>query len=151
MNHKIISFFIVTSLSLTACETLPTKQTTGAVLGGVAGGVLGSQVGKGKGRDVAMVVGTILGAALGSTVGASMDQTDAWQMQSALENKPTGQTVAWTNPDSQNQYQMTPTRTYDTNTGPCREYRTVAVIEGQREEIYGTACRQPDGSWKSKD
>ena len=30
----------------------------------------------------------------------------------------------------------------------CREYRTVATIDGRSERLYGTACRQPDGSWR---
>jgi surface antigen len=42
---------------------------------------------------------------------------------------------------------MVPTNTYDSATGPCREYTIDAVIGGKREKVYGTACRQPDGSW----
>ena len=30
----------------------------------------------------------------------------------------------------------------------CREYRTTATIAGRRQHLYGTACRQPDGSWQ---
>ena len=30
-----------------------------------------------------------------------------------------------------------------------REYRTTADIGGKQEQMYGTACRQPDGSWKA--
>jgi hypothetical protein len=29
----------------------------------------------------------------------------------------------------------------------CREYTRSVYIGGQREEAYGTACMQPDGSW----
>ncbi len=32
--------------------------------------------------------------------------------------------------------------------GPCREYDTVAEIDGRLQRLYGRACRQPDGSWK---
>jgi len=33
--------------------------------------------------------------------------------------------------------------------GPyCREYNGTAVIEGVTRPTYGTACQQPDGSWK---
>jgi surface antigen len=46
---------------------------------------------------------------------------------------------------------MTPTNTYDSGTGPCREYTLDATIGGKTEQIYGTACRQPDGSWKVVD
>ncbi|MDE1174690.1 MAG: hypothetical protein PW790_13635 [Parvibaculaceae bacterium] len=30
----------------------------------------------------------------------------------------------------------------------CREYNSTARIEGRNQAIYGTACRQPDGSWQ---
>ena len=44
---------------------------------------------------------------------------------------------------------MTPTRTFQTASGqPCREYQQTVTIGGKTEEAYGTACRQPDGTWK---
>jgi len=43
---------------------------------------------------------------------------------------------------------VTPTKTYETAAGPCREYTIDAIIGGSTEKIYGTACRQADGSWK---
>jgi len=43
---------------------------------------------------------------------------------------------------------LTPIRAYDTAGGPCREFTTEALIGGRRETVYGTACRQADGSWK---
>jgi hypothetical protein len=30
----------------------------------------------------------------------------------------------------------------------CREYQSMADIGGQRQMVYGTACLQPDGSWR---
>ena len=30
----------------------------------------------------------------------------------------------------------------------CREYTSTATVGGRPVETYGTACRQPDGSWK---
>jgi hypothetical protein len=30
----------------------------------------------------------------------------------------------------------------------CREFNTPVVIGGQEQSAYGTACLQPDGSWK---
>lgn len=30
----------------------------------------------------------------------------------------------------------------------CREFQQEVTIGGQREEAYGTACQQPDGSWQ---
>jgi hypothetical protein len=30
----------------------------------------------------------------------------------------------------------------------CREYRTTATIDGKPQEVHGTACLQPDGTWQ---
>lgn len=137
---------------LVACNgQMPSKQVIGGGLGGVLGGIAGNQIGGGKGKTVATIAGTLLGAALGGAIGGSMDQTDLYRTQGALNNTPTGQTVGWTNPDTQNQYQVTPTNTYKSNIGQdCRDYTTVGIIGGKREVIKGTACRQADGSWKSQ-
>ena len=32
----------------------------------------------------------------------------------------------------------------------CREYYTDAGVNGQTQQVYGTACMQPDGSWQIK-
>ena len=37
----------------------------------------------------------------------------------------------------------------ESDSGPCREYTIDAIIGGKTEQIYGTACRQSDGSWKT--
>lgn len=32
--------------------------------------------------------------------------------------------------------------------GPCREFQETVMIGGKPQKAYGTACRQPDGTWK---
>src|SRR6266851_390410 len=32
--------------------------------------------------------------------------------------------------------------------GECREYQSTTTIAGQPESVVGTACRQPDGTWR---
>ncbi|WP_321528648.1 RT0821/Lpp0805 family surface protein [Sedimenticola selenatireducens] len=133
---------------LTGCENL-SKRDTGTVLGGIAGGILGNQVGGGSGRTAAIIVGTLAGAYIGGSIGQQMDDNDRYRSQQALESNPINRTSSWRNPDSGNSYQVTPTRTYETASGPCREYTTEAVIDGRTETVYGTACRQPDGTWQA--
>lgn len=140
---------ILTSLTLLIGCQQPTKQEAGGVIGGVAGGVLGSQVGSGSGRTAAIIAGTLLGAYAGSIIGKEMDENDRYRAQQTLETAPTNQRTSWKNPDTQNEYTVTPTRTYNTSSGPCREYTTEAIIEGKKEIVYGTACRQPDGTWQA--
>ena len=140
---------IAVALSLPGCQTTsgPNEQA-GMVIGGVLGGVLGKQVGKGDGNTAAVIVGTLLGAYVGGSVGQSMDETDRLKTAHTLETVRTGVSSTWVNPDSGNQYAVTPTKTYDAAGSPCREYTVEATIGGKPETIYGTACRQEDGSWK---
>ena len=135
------------TIVLFACNTAPTKQDQGIIIGAIAGGILGHQVGGGSGQVLATIVGTMAGAAIGGSIGRTMDETDRLNTAMALENVRTGVPSSWVNPDTGYEYVMTPTNTYDTGSGPCREYTLDAKIGGETEQIYGTACRQADGSW----
>ena len=152
--NKFITFFAAVSLFLlVGCGgggmTMPSKQAMGAGLGGVAGGIAGSQIGSGTGRTVAIVAGTLLGAALGSAIGSSMDQTDHINTQQALQTQHTGTPTSWTNPDTNSHYTVTPISTFkNAQNQDCREYTTVAIIDGAKEEMTGTACLDKDGNWK---
>ena len=126
-----------------------TKQGVGTVVGGALGGLVGSQVGSGTGQLAATAAGAIAGAFIGSSIGKSMDEQDKMKAAQALETARTGHTVAWQNPDSGAHYAVTPTRTYEQSGQPCREYTTEAWIDGKRETLKGTACRQPDGTWRA--
>lgn len=143
-----LSIILLSAMLTSACQT-PTNQQTGAVIGGIAGGVLGNQVGHGSGRTAAVIAGTMIGAMAGGAIGANMDANDRYRAQEVLETTPTYQSSTWRNPDSGAQYTVTPTRTYETSQGPCREYETEAYIDGRRETVIGNACRQADGSWKA--
>jgi len=134
---------------LAGCAAPATQEQSGMVVGGILGGLLGAQVGQGSGRTAATIVGTVIGATIGGNIGRSMDASDRLKTAHALETVRTGVPSSWVNPDTRNQYVVVPTRTYDAATGPCREYTVRAVIGGKPETVYGTACRQPDGSWKA--
>ena len=118
------------------------------VIGGILGGVLGSQVGGGRGRTAATIAGTIIGASIGGAIGRSMDSTDRLKLGHSLETVRTGVPTTWRNPDTDSTYTVVPTRTYDSQAGPCREYSINGIIAGRNERVYGTACRQQDGSWR---
>ena len=123
------------------------REGLGTLIGGVVGGAAGSQVGKGDTRTAATIIGTIIGSLIGSSIGRSMDEVDQACVGQALEYAEDRQPVVWRNPDTGNQFQVTPTRTYEDYGRYCREFSRQAVINGRRETIYGRACRQQDGSW----
>ena len=140
-------------LMLAACQNAGPKQQLGTLLGGAAGAVAGSHVGKGDGRLVGVALGTLYGSLIGGGIGQSLDRADRLYMQRttarSLESMPSGNTVAWNNPDSGNSGTVTPQRTFQTARGTyCREYQQTISVGGRTEDGYGTACRQPDGAWK---
>jgi len=146
MRTKISIFLSIASLLLlTGCN--PSKQDIGTVVGAGSGAFIGSQIGGGTGQLAAVAIGALLGGYIGGSIGQDMDELDKYKTQQVLESSPTGSTVAWNNPDTDVDYSVTPTRTYESDSGPCRDYTTEAVIEGRAEIIHGTACRSDDGSW----
>ncbi len=137
----------------TGCESGREKEIGGLLAGAALGGFLGSQIGGGTGAMVATGAGVLLGGLIGGNIGKQLDEKDRLEAeratQTALESSRSGQTIAWTNPDSGNRGTVTPTKTYQNNNNEyCREYQQTVVIGGKTEDAHGTACRQPDGSWR---
>ena len=153
MNRHSRNFAIVASatlLALAGCENPPSKEKMGTVGGAVVGGVVGSTIGGGTGRTVAIVAGTIAGGLIGNRIGKKLDEADRVKAAQALETSQTGEKTSWKNPDSGEQYAITPTRTYETSGAPCRDFTFVANVDGKSETVQGSACRQSDGTWKTK-
>ena len=141
------------ALALGACDsTGGTKQTLGTFGGGAAGALLGSQFGHGTGKLAMTGLGTLAGALVGSSIGKSLDSADHAAAQGAEHRAyqaPIGETITWNNPQSGNRGTITPTRDGYSGTGAyCREFQQTITVGGERKQGYGTACRQPDGSWK---
>lgn len=129
------------------------KSDVGTGLGAIAGGVAGAQFGKGDGKLVTTALGALAGAAVGSSIGASLDRADMTYynsaQQRALETAQPGQSLPWSNPQSGNSGSFTPAKPYKNADGTyCREFTQKINVGGQTQTGYGTACRQPDGSWQ---
>ncbi|WP_340149208.1 RT0821/Lpp0805 family surface protein [uncultured Sneathiella sp.] len=125
------------------------RELLGSVLGATVGGVAGSQIGKGDGKLVAVAGGTIIGYLLGGAIGRSMDEVDQNCIGQTMEHAEDGQQIVWNNPQNGAEYEISPERTYQQQSGEyCREYTAEADIDGKIQKSYGIACRQVDGSWK---
>ena len=129
------------------------KEEAGALIGAGLGGLAGSFIGDGGGQLVAVGVGTMLGAVLGSEVGKSLDRADRLAMQQAtyeaLEYGESGSSSTWTNPDTGNSGEIVPQpAVLRADNRYCREFWKTVTIAGEKQQAYGTACRQADGSWK---
>ncbi len=125
------------------------KQDVGTVAGAIGGGVLGNQIGGGSGRTIATIAGTLIGAGIGNSVGRSLDNADRAALQSttqrALEYSQPGETLPWA---ATNSGSVMPGNYYQNNGRYCREFVQRVEIGGQYQEAHGTACREPDGTWK---
>jgi surface antigen len=126
------------------------KALIGGLGAATAGGLLGAAFHLGP---AGIIGGALLGGLAGGAIGNRMDAADKQQQaqaaQRAFETTPSGQSVAWRNPDTGNSGTLTPMRTYQASSGQyCREYQQTITVGGEKQQAYGTTCRQPDGSWK---
>ena len=72
-------------------------------------------------------------------------QHESAQIQAATA--PIGEKIIWK--DGSTSGSVTAIREGTSTTGRhCREFQQNVTIGGKKEQAYGTACRQPDGSWE---
>ena len=126
------------------------KAVLGSVVGAGGAALLAGALG---GRGWTVVAAALAGGLLGGAIGHRLDQKDkqlaAEAAQRAFELNQSGKPSAWNNPDTGNHGSITPTHTQQLANGQyCREYKQTITVGGQTEQAYGTACRQPDGTWK---
>ena len=151
---RIGSALLIVTFLLGGCASqMGPKETGGTLLGAGTGALIGSQIGGGRGTMVAVAIGTLAGALIGQGVGQSLDRADQVAMQRnaqyALENTRTNVSTTWVNPDTGHSGSIVPVETYQTREGRyCREYVQNVYIGGEQQQAYGTACRQPDGTWQ---
>jgi surface antigen len=145
----VVTLIALVGTGCAAMEANP-KTTIGAAGGATVGGLIAAAAG---GNPAAIAASVIGGMLVGGMVGNLLDQRDkqmaAEAATRAMESTPTGRPVSWQNPDSGHSGTVTPTRTYQTANGTyCRDYETTVLIDGKKERATGTACRQPDGTWR---
>ena len=123
------------------------KAQIGAGAGAAGGALVGQIIGH---NTEATLIGAAVGTMLGYIIGNEMDKYDREQLNHVYERGMSGQTSAWINPDTGNQYRVTPQPAY-TKAGTnqvCRKAEIDAVIDGKREKTYATACRDQYGHWQ---
>ena len=153
---KRIALLALVAIVATGCETVGEtvksnpKTTIGAAGGATVGGLIAAAAGANPAAIAASVIGGLL---VGGLVGNLLDDRDkrlqAEAAAKALETAPTGQSVAWKNPDTGHSGTVTPTKTTQDPSGNyCRDYKATVEIEGKQEKATGRACRQPNGTWQ---
>jgi surface antigen len=134
------------------------KATGGTILGAAAGAFAGAHIGKGTGRLAATGAGALLGGIVGGNIGQSLDRADSVYNQQSFRTPLTANNIgavfsttstAWPAPGVYgSSAPMTPTYRTAPAASECREFTQNVMIGSHVEQAYGTACRQPDGSWR---
>jgi surface antigen len=145
---------VVSMLALTGCanDGRGGNEVGGTLMGAALGGLVGSQFGRGDGRLAATAAGTLLGAYVGNSIGRRLDAEDRQRMRDAemrAYTSPLHEPIVWNNPRNGTSGSVTPLRDGTSSTGKyCREFQSEVMVGGERQNAHGTACREPDGSWK---
>lgn len=131
-------------LLLASCAN---RAQTGAVGGAAAGALIGQAIGHNTGGTL---IGAAVGTMLGYIVGSEMDKYDRQQLDHMYERGVSNQRSSWVNPDTGNQYTVTPQPAYQepSSRRVCRRAEIEAVIDGRPERTYSTACRNEYGQWE---
>lgn len=156
MNRQIFSLIILgLGATLTGCSTFMSEDSsTSTTLSGANNMAVATNPANLAPTTVAPTTTfapkntIVLAGSIGGNVGKLLDENDNARINQVLETTKTNQSVSWTNAGANATYTVTPTRTFSSPTGePCRDFTTTAVISGQNESVYSTACRDNLGEW----
>jgi surface antigen len=143
-----VAFVAATSFLLAGCFSSGPKQETGTLVGAAAGALIGGSGGSAGG----MVTGAVVGALVGNVIGGELDASDRRKALDAeyraLEYGQTGTPVQWRGRKGRHG-EVVPGALYRVNAYNCREYTQTIYIDDRPAVARGTACRQPDGSWRT--
>lgn len=149
-SNKLLCIPIILSwiVFLPGCATDSSKSNTGTVVGALLGGILASKTGDDH-KAGRILAGAAIGGLLGRTIGKHMDDNDRKKVAESLEQSEAGETSAWTNEKTGNKYDFTPGEKYTSSEGyQCREFVQEVIVNGKREKVNGTACKEPEkGQW----
>jgi surface antigen len=143
-REQIMHFTAITLViggSLIASAGCATKSGTGTAVGAVGGAAVGGLVG----GETGALIGAALGGLLGYEAGRAIEEEDRRRVAAALEQD---RAMRWQNQHTGRYYEVQPVNTFYQSGRECREFRMVAEVGEDLEEVHGTACRQPGGSWE---
>ena len=138
---------VLALLFLMLLASCANRAQTGAAGGAAAGALIGQAIGHNTGGTL---IGAAVGTMLGYIVGSEMDKYDRQQLDHMYERGVSNQRSSWVNPDTGNQYTVTPQPAYQepSSRRVCRRAEIEAIIDGRPERTYSTACRNEYGQWE---
>jgi surface antigen len=133
---RIASLFALAALSLVAACGSNRGSETAAVTGSVAP--------SGK-----IVIGGISNKEIGRRMGEQERRIAAETEYRALEYGRSGTPLDWNSPATRHRGSIVPGRPYQAGNQYCRSY-THTIYTGTSPDVAkATACRSPDGTWRS--
>lgn len=145
----------IASLTATSATFAGDATILGTGIGAAIGGLFGSQIGHGTGQMAATGAGVAVGGLIGNDIGHQIDAERSAVYSSAGPNgyavysDPSPIVYAPYAPNYVAPPAPPPPTYVDPQAGTyCREYSQEIRIDGRLQESYGTACLQPDGSWR---
>ena len=161
---KFAKFAAVIALStgLVAASAAPSRAgDLDPLFGGLIGGGMGAGIGYAAGKSKGAAIGGILGLGLGALIAASADNDHRRYHHAAYAPPPpvyapppayapppvypSPYDQGYQAPSYQPPYQAAPQQY---STAYCRQYSGSLIIDGRQQPSYGTACLQPDGTWR---
>ena len=138
---------VLALLFLMLLASCANRAQTGAAGGAAAGALIGQAIGH---NTQGTLIGAAVGTMLGYIVGSEMDKYDRQQLDHMYERGVSNQRSTWVNPDTGNQYTVTPQPAYQepSSRRVCRRAEIEAIIDGRPERTYSTACRNEYGQWE---
>lgn len=125
-------------------------EKIGTVVGAATGAVIGAKVTDKEDKTVGVLVGTVAGLIVGRTIGKLIDKRDRHCASQALEFLEDGQYVAWQNPNTNIDYQITPFNSYQQDGLDCRQFVTKTTLsDGRVSEFENDACLDAGGVWRT--
>jgi surface antigen len=119
----------------------------------VTGSLAGNEVAKTKSRSVPVssrsVIGGIGGSKIGFELGAEERLTAANTEYRALEYGQSGAPVEWNDKSTSHHGSIVPGKAYQQGSRFCRAYTHTVYVKGDPQTAKGTACRDPDGTWRN--
>jgi len=140
---------LAASLGLGACAN---NEDAGTAIGAVTGAVIGNQFGRGGGKVAATFAGAIIGGIVGNAIGKDLDERDRQLARAAeydaWERSTPGKAVRWSNPENGRRGEIVAESIYNRGGTRCRDFVHTVWIDGRRQQMRGTACRDEDGTWR---
>lgn len=136
-------------VALGACspQGMGPRQEVGIVSGALIGGTAGHLIGRGDGASI--LAGALLGGIIGGVIGADLDEQERIRAARAeFQALDTGRPTTWRGDRREVRGEVIPGPSFREGRQLCREYTHTIYIGGRPQEGFGTACREPDGSWR---